>query len=94
LDKRTVTLARVAGVEAKPRKRRRKKSTPVFELPAKPKLRRIPSETKIAKIQARLKNIERRKSSMKRYKGKIFKVKNQRSNKLWDETTKPTKTKD
>lgn len=96
LNKRAVTLARVAGTEDEPRKRRkrRKKSTHVFELPVKPKPRRFPSKTKIAKTQARLRNIERKKSSMRRYKGRIFKVKTKDQYKQWDRTAKPTKTKD
>ena len=91
LNKRTVTLARVAGVETKPRKRRkrRKKSTHVFELPVKPKLRRIPSKTKIAKAQARLKNVERRKSSTRRYRGK-FKQKPAQEKRLFKPEAKPT----
>ena len=90
LDKRTVTLARVASVRTKPRKRkRRKKSAHVFELPAKPKLRRIPSKTKIAKVQARLRNVERRKSSMKRYKSK-FKPQPAQEKRLFKPEAKPT----
>jgi hypothetical protein len=89
LDKRTVTLARVADVEIKPRKRRRKKNAHVFELPAKPKLRRSPSRTKIAKIQARLRNVERRKSSMRRYKGK-FKPQPAQEKRIFKPEAKPT----
>ncbi|MGD8506681.1 MAG: hypothetical protein PVF15_08470 [Candidatus Bathyarchaeota archaeon] len=96
LNNRTVTLARDAGVETKPRKkrRRRKKSTHAFKLPAKPKRRRSPSKTKIAKVQARAKNVERRKSSMKRYKSRKTKAKTRDQYNLWDETAKPSKTKD
>ena len=91
LNKRTVTFARVADAETKPRKRRkrRKKSTSVFELPAKPKPRRIPSKTKIAKVQARLKNVERKKSSMRRYKGK-FKPQPAQEKRLFKPEAKPT----
>ncbi len=91
LDKRTVTLARVAGVETKPRKRRkrRKKSAHAFELPAKPKLQRSPSKTKIAKVQARLRNVERRKSSLRRHKGK-FKPKPAQEKRLFKPEAKPT----
>jgi hypothetical protein len=89
LNKRTVTLARVALAETRPKKRKRKKGTHVFELPAKPKPRRSPSKTKIAKIQARLKNVERRKSSMKRYKGK-FKPQPAQEKRLFKPEAKPT----
>jgi len=92
LNKRTVTLARVAGGATEPRKRRkrrRKKSTHVFELPVKPKLRRIPSKTKIAKAQARLRNVERKKSSIRRYKGK-FKPKPAQEKRLFKPEAKPT----
>lgn len=91
LDKRTVTLTRVAG-EATPRRKkikRRKKTTRVFELPAKPKPRRIPSKTKIAKIQARLKNVERKKSSMRKHKGK-FKPQPAQEKRLFKPEAKPT----
>jgi hypothetical protein len=90
LDKRTVTLARVAGVETKPMKsRKRKKSTHVFKLPTKPKLRRGPSKTKIAKVQARLRNVERKKSSMRKYKGK-FKPQPAQEKRLFKPEAKPT----
>lgn len=91
LNKRIVTLARVACGETEPRKRRkrRKKSIPVFELPVEPKLRRIPSKTKIAKFQARLKNVERRKSSTRRYRGK-FKPQPAQEKRLFKPEAKPT----
>jgi len=91
LEKRIVTFARVADVETKPRKRRkrRKKNAHAFELPAKPKRRRIPSKTKIAKIQARLRNVERRKASMRRYKGK-FKPQPAQEKRLFKPEAKPT----
>ncbi len=90
LNKRTVTLSRVAEVEAKPRKRRRrrKKSAP-FELPAKPKRRCLPSKTKISKVQARLKNVERKRSSIRRHKGK-FKPKPAQEKRLFKPEAKPT----
>ncbi|MFB0567503.1 MAG: hypothetical protein ACETVM_02830, partial [Candidatus Bathyarchaeia archaeon] len=90
LNKRTVTLARVAGGETEPRRRkRRKKSKHVFELPAKPKLQRSPSKTKIAKTQARLRNVERRKSSTRQYKGK-FKPQPAQEKRLFKPEAKPT----
>lgn len=90
LNKRTVTLSRVADVEAKPRKkrRRRKKSAP-FELPIKPKRRRLPSKTKISKVQARLRNVERKRSSIRRHKGK-FKPKPAQEKRLFKPEAKPT----
>jgi hypothetical protein len=90
LNKRTVTLTRVADAETKPRKRkRRRKSKQAFELPAKPKPRRIPSKTKIARIQARLRNVERRKSSIRQYKGR-FKPKPAQEKRLFKPEAKPT----
>ncbi len=89
LDKRTVTLTRPAGVAASPRKRRRKKSAQAFKLPVKPKPRRFPSQTKISRVQARLRNVERRRSSMKRHKGK-FKPKSAQEKRLFKPEASPT----
>lgn len=88
LNKKTVTLERVAVGGTEPRKRR-KKSIPVFELPVKPKLRRSPSKTKIAKVQARLKNVERKKSAGRQYKGR-FKPKPAQEKRLFKPEAKPT----
>jgi len=54
------------------RKRRRKRSSEAFKALARkqPQKRRIPSKTKIAKVQARSKNIQR-KSAIPQYRGKI-----------------------
>jgi len=91
LNKKTVTLERVAGGETEPRKKRkrRKESIPVFELPVKPKPRRIPSKTKIAKAQARMKNVERKRTSGKRYKGRL-KPKPAQEKRLFKPEAKPT----
>jgi hypothetical protein len=91
LEKRTVTLTRVVHAETEPKKRRkrRKKTEHAFQLPAKPKRRRVPSKTKIAKIQARLRNIERRKASIRRYKGK-FKPQPAQEKRLFKPDVKPT----
>ncbi len=95
LDKRTVTLTRAAGIEIKPikRRRRRKKTPHDFKLPVKPKPRRIPSKTKIAKVQARLRNVERRRSSMKKHRGK-FKAKPAQEKRLFKPEAKPTSRED
>jgi len=77
LKERVVTFRRVGGPEIKPRKktrkRRRSTSTLVQKLPqlTKPRKPRIPSKTRIAKAQARLKNVERKKPSAQRYRGKL-----------------------
>jgi hypothetical protein len=91
LEKRTVMLMRVASAETEPKKRRKrsKKREQVFRLPAKPKRRRIPSKTKIAKVQARLRNIERGKSSMRRYRGR-FKPQPAQEKRLFKPDAKPT----
>jgi len=90
LAKRTVTLTRVAEKGAEPRKRKRRtKDSNLFELPPKPKRRLVPSKTKIARVQARLKNIERRKSSIKRYRGK-FKPQPAMEKRLFKPEAKPT----
>jgi hypothetical protein len=92
LTKRVVTFVRDAEIELKPKRRRRKRKTKeetVFELPPKPKRRLAPSKTKIAIVQARLKNIERRKAAMKRYKGK-FKPQSAQEKRLFKPEAKPT----
>ena len=76
LSDKTVTFRRVASSGTETGKKRRKRA-PAFASksfrPPKPRTlrRRRPSETRIAKAWARLKNVERRKSSMRRYRGKF-----------------------
>jgi hypothetical protein len=90
LAKRIVTLTRVTEREKKPRKRvRRTKDANLFELPPKPKRRLAPSKTKIARAQARLKNVERRRASVKRYRGK-FKPQPAMEKRLFKPEAKPT----
>lgn len=66
-NNRTVTLIRVASPMVKPKKKtREKKQTPFFKRPIRRhtiKKPTLPSKTKIALAQARLKNIERRMAS-------------------------------
>lgn len=91
LTKRMVTFVRDGEVELEPRRRRKRKTKKetVFELQPKPKRRLTPSKTKIAMAQARLKNIERRKTAMKRYKGK-FKPQPAQEKRLFKPEAKPT----
>jgi len=74
IEKRIVSFRREKGIlrtEKKQTKRRRKQKKLQKPLPkAKPRKRRKPSKTKMAKMIARLKNIERQKTAPKIYPGK------------------------
>ncbi|MEM2917090.1 MAG: hypothetical protein QXN63_01880 [Candidatus Bathyarchaeia archaeon] len=88
LKEGTVTFRKVK--EAIAEKKRRKEKTvkkPFTPAPVKPRRFRKPSKGKIAKLQARLKNIERRKASLKEYRGK-FKPKTAYEKRLYREEVK------
>lgn len=75
LNDRTVTFKRMVSPKTETRKKRRSASTPTAKTfrPPKPQppRQRRPSKTRIAKAWARLQNVERRKTSMRRYRGKL-----------------------
>jgi len=79
MTERAVTFRRVAESHqmTKPGRKRRKdaleRMKKTLSIPTKPQRvrRKTPSKTRIAKAQARLKNIERRKSSMRQRRGKL-----------------------
>ncbi len=74
----------------KPEKKHKpKKTSPLVSLPEyKPRKRKTPSLTRIAIAQARLKNISRRKSSIRKYRGK-FRPKTAYEKRLWKPDEKP-----
>jgi len=94
LKKRTVTLIRVAEIPVKTEKRS-KKSTPktwakkTFRL-SRPKRRMPPSKTKLAKAQARLKNVERERVAIQRFTGK-FKPRSAHEKRLFKPEAEPSK---
>jgi len=95
LNDRTVTFKRVASPEMDKGKKRRKRSPAMARKPFQPPKpqafrRRRPSETRIAKAWARLKNVERRKLSMQRHRGK-FKPQPAFEKKLYKPEAKPEK---
>ena len=95
LNDRTGTFKRIASPKIETRKKRRKRaSTSAVKTFRPPRLqpfrRRRPSKTRIAKAWARLKNVERRKMSMRRYRGK-FKPKPAFEKKLYKPEAKPEK---
>jgi len=95
LNDRTVTFNRTASPKIETRKKRRKRSSTsavkTFRLPRPQQFsRRRPSETRMAKAWARLKNVERRKMSMRRYRGK-FKPKPAFEKRLYKPEAKPEK---
>lgn len=95
LKERIVTFKHIAGRKTETRKKRRKRAPSSFAKtfrPPKPEplQRRMPSKTRMAKAWARLKNVERRKMSMRRYRGK-FKPQPVFEKKLYKREAKPEK---
>ena len=93
LERGTVTFRKDAENPVKaPKKRlRRKPVSKAFKalaLKRRPKMRSEPSKTKIAKVQARLLNIERNKASAREYRGK-FKPKSAHEKRLYESSEKP-----
>jgi len=89
LKERTVIFTRPEVVRPE-RKRGRKKHTRKVVLPEyKPRKVKKPSLTRIAKAQARLQNITRRKASMKHYRGK-FKPRSAYEKRLYRPEEQPT----
>ena len=95
LKDRSVTFARILGfkVETVKKRRKRKEDTAAWAVKlaqmAKPRTIKKPSMTKIAKVQARLKNIERQQSSIKRSRGK-FKQRSAHEKRLFKPEAKPS----
>jgi len=71
LKERTVIFRRPQGL-LKIERRRKRKRAPTPKLPPyEPPRPRKPSKTRVAKAVARLKNVERKRSSMRKYPGKL-----------------------
>jgi len=76
LKDRNVTFTKIPGfkTETAKKRRKRKEDTAAWAVKlaqiAKPRTIKKPSITKIAKVQARLKNIEQQQSSIRRFRGK------------------------
>jgi hypothetical protein len=95
LDHRTVTFIRVANVKVKTEKKRKKKPQTTFfkKKPfhtLKPKRYGPPSKTKLALAQARLRNVERIRTTSQQFKGK-FKPKPAYEKRLFKPEAKPSK---
>lgn len=93
LSNRAVTFERVAGSRIKTGTKHREVTpasvkTPIR--PAKPKTTRSPSKTRIARVQARLKNVKCGESSMRRHRGK-FKPNSAHEKRLYRLEVKPEK---
>jgi hypothetical protein len=77
LKDRNITFTKIPDfkVETAKKRRKRKEDTTAWALKldqmAKPRTIKKPSMTKIAKVQARLKNIEQQQSSIRRFRGKL-----------------------
>lgn len=72
LDDKTVIFKRIREPDRKHEKGAVVSTKKTFQPPKPPKpRRRAPSKTKMAMIMARAKNVERRKRSMKKYRGKF-----------------------
>jgi hypothetical protein len=95
LSKRTVTFMRVAVVEVKIEKKRKKKTQTTFFKKKtfqtlRPKRRGPPSKTRMAQAQARLRNVERETTTIQRFKGK-FKPRSAYEKRLFKPEAKPSK---
>jgi hypothetical protein len=95
LSKRTATFARVANVEVKTEKKRKKKTQATFFKKKtfqliKPRKRGPLSKTKLARAQARLKNVERGRNATQQYKSKL-KPKPAYEKRLFKPEAKPSK---
>lgn len=95
LNQRTVTFIRIAEIPVKTEKRPKKSVTKTwakktFRL-SRPKRRMPPSKTKLAKAQARLKNVERERAAIQRFTGK-FKPRHAHEKRLFKPEAKPSKT--
>jgi len=94
LNQRTVTFLRIAESPVKTEKKP-KKTAPTtlakktFRL-SRPKRRVPPSKTKLARAQARLKNVEREKAAIQRFKGK-FKPRPAHEKRLFKPEVEPSK---
>lgn len=95
LENRTVSFRRVASIEVRIlKKRKRKTQTAFFKKKTfrmqRHKRRGPPSKTKIALAQARLKNVARRTSTLPQFKGK-FRSKAAHEKRLFKPENKPSK---
>jgi hypothetical protein len=88
LKEKTVVFTRPKILVHKKEKKAKKRS-PLVKLPEyKPRKTKKPSLTRIAIAQARLQNISRRKTSLKKYRGK-FRPKSAYEKRLWKTDEKP-----
>ena len=88
LEEKTVIFTR-PNILTPEKENKPKKTSPLVSLPEyKPRKKKTPSLTRIAIAQARLKNISRRKSSIRKYRGK-FRPKTAYEKRLWKTDEKP-----
>jgi hypothetical protein len=88
LKEKTVIFSRPEMLTPK-KESKRKKISPLVNLPEyKPRRKKTPSLTRIAIAQARIQNISRRKSSIRKYRGK-FRPKSAYEKRLWKTDEKP-----
>ena len=88
LKEKTVIFTRPEILTPK-KEHKPKKTSPLVNLPEyKPRKKKTPSLTRIAIAQARLKNISRRKASIRKYRGK-FRPKSAYEKRLWKPDEKP-----
>ena len=75
MEKKAVTFKREKGIlrvkKEKAKKTRKEKKIPKLLPKAEPRKRRMPSKTKMAKMVARLKNIERQRMAPRTYPGRL-----------------------
>jgi hypothetical protein len=94
IDQRTATFIRVAEREVKTQIRPKKSAPKILAKkafrPSRPKRRVPPSKTRLARAQARLRNVERRRASLQQHRGE-FKPKSVHEKRLYKLEAEPSK---
>jgi hypothetical protein len=88
LKEKTVIFTRPEVLKSEKKRKRKRLSSKVVLPEYRPRKVKTPSFTRIAKAQARLKNVARQKASMRRYRGK-FKPKSAHEKRLYKPDEKP-----
>jgi len=94
LNKRTATFIRVTEIEVKIKKRPDKSIPKTFAKktfrPSRPKRRGPPSKTRLARVQARFRNVERQSASLQQHRGE-FKPRPAHEKRLYKPEAEPSK---
>jgi hypothetical protein len=88
LKEKTVVFTRPDVLKTEKKHRRKRTSSKVVLPEYRPRKAKTPSLTRIAKAQARLRNVSRQKAAMRRYRGK-FRPKSAHEKRLYKPDEKP-----